>query len=245
MEQRGSRGTGRRVLALPLHFQKQLRFVQNPLSQGSRRVTPGGVQLPGFACRPLTAGEDFRHSLAVFAADLGHRRQKLHRQVRRDLAHAHSLLNFLGEQFDQGQPSRHPTGTAIEAARQLLHTIAEATLQFFQQPSFLQSRHPPRRAQGMLQQHRLEFARRPDYGLHRVAAQLLQSLNALKAIDHQVAIRLARDDHHDDGNLLAVGGQRCQQTLLPIGAARAPVLPTPIELMKLQMHGNPGSPDLV
>lgn len=116
---------------MPLRFQEQLRFVQNPLPQGSRRVTPGGVQLSGFACRPLTPGEDFRHSLAVFAADLGHRRQKLHRQVGRDLARAYTLLNFQGQQFDQGQPPQHPTGAAIEAARQVLHTVAEAPLQFF------------------------------------------------------------------------------------------------------------------
>jgi hypothetical protein len=89
----------------------------------------------------------------------------------------------------------------------------------------------------MLQQHGLGFARRPDHRFHRVPAQLLQRLDALIAIDHQVTIRLPGHRHHYDGNLLTVGGQRRQQSLLPIGAARPPVLPAAIELVKLQLHG--------
>jgi hypothetical protein len=88
----------------------------------------------------------------------------------------------------------------------------------------------------MLQKHGLDLTRRPDHRLHRVPAQLLQRLNALIAVDHQVTIRLVGHGHHYDGNLLTVGGQRRQQALVPIGATPPPVLPATVELVKLQLH---------
>jgi len=222
---------------LPADFQKQLRLVQNPLPDRRRTVPPGGVQLSGFACRTLTPGEDHRHPPAVLAADLGHRRQELHRQMGCDLTGAHALLDLFRQQFEQGQTARHPTRAAIEAASQIFHTVPEAPLQFLQQPAFLQRCPAPGHAHGMFQEYGLGLVGRPDHGFDGVAAQLLQRLDALIAVDHQVAIQLVGHRHHHDGNLLTVGSQRSQQALVPSGTSPPPVLPASIELVKLQLHG--------
>jgi hypothetical protein len=60
--------------------------------------------------------------------------------MRRDCAVAYLLLHTLRKQLHQSHPTRHPTRAAIETPRQFLQPVAEALLQFNQQPSFFQSR---------------------------------------------------------------------------------------------------------
>jgi hypothetical protein len=60
--------------------------------------------------------------------------------MRRDGAVAHLLLHTLRKQLHQSHPTRHPTRAAIETPRQLLQSVAEALLQFHQQPTFFQRR---------------------------------------------------------------------------------------------------------
>jgi hypothetical protein len=56
------------------------------------------------------------------------------------------------------------------------------------------------------------------------------------AVDDHVAVRLAFSRYHHDGRLLAALGQRRQQPPLPPRMANSQVLPTPVELVKLQLH---------
>ncbi len=236
-QQCGCRGGGRSRLAFPLRFQKQLRLIEKSLAYRGRRRAPGAIQLARLAGRTLPPGKDLCHPPAVLAADPGHRRQALHRDLWRDLARAHPFLHLVWQKFDQRQAARHPTGTAIEAQRQLFHTMAEAPLQLLQQPPFLQLRQPPRPPQGVFQQHRLQFAGRPDHGFHAVPPQLLERPYALIAVNHQIALRrLLCQGHHHDWRLLAMRRQRCQQPLVAITASRPAGLPAPIELVKLQLH---------
>ena len=51
----------------------------------------------------------------------------------------------------------------------------------------------------------------------------------------QVTVGLA-GGHHHDGCLLSRFGQRCQQRPLPLGMVDSQVLPSPFELVKLQLH---------
>jgi hypothetical protein len=43
-------------------------------------------------------------------------------------------------------------------------------------------------------------------------------------------------DHHHDGRLLAAVSQRRQQPALPVRLADSQMLPSPVELVKLQLH---------
>ena len=63
-----------------------------------------------------------------------------------------------------------------------------------------------------------------------------QRRDPLVAIDDHVAVRLAFCRHHHDGRLLAALRQRRQQPPLPRRMAHPQVLPTPVELVKLQLH---------
>ena len=83
---------GRKFL-LPLRFEKQRGIFQNALADGRRSPAPGGVQLARLACGAVMLHENGRHALAVFQALTGHRHQKLHRCLRRDLAFPHLLLD--------------------------------------------------------------------------------------------------------------------------------------------------------
>jgi len=85
-------GPGRGLL-LPLRFEKQRGIVQNALADRGRSAAPGGIQLAGFASIAMMLGEDGGHALAVLQALTGHRHQKLHRCLRRDLAFPHLLLD--------------------------------------------------------------------------------------------------------------------------------------------------------
>ena len=77
---------------------------------------------------------------------------------------------------------------------------------------------------------------KPYHSFHRVPAQLLQRRDALVAVDDDVTVRLIFDRHHHYGRLLPTVGQRSQQSPLPRRVAHAQMLPTPVELMKLQLH---------
>jgi hypothetical protein len=229
------RRQGRSGLMLPLRLQKQLWLIQKPLANCRRRSAPGGIQLSRFpAAQPVT-GKPLRHAPAVVRTGPGHRNQELHRHVRRDGAVAHLLLHTAGKQLDQSHPSRHPARAAIETARQFLKAIAEALLQFHQQPAFFQSRFVVARTHRPIQKQSLHFAQRPDHRLHRIPTQLLESRGPLIAVDHQVSIRLPGCDHYDR-SLLTAGRQRCQQTPMPLRPAYAEVLKTPLKLVKFQPH---------
>jgi hypothetical protein len=115
-------------------------LLQNPLADGWRSVTPRRVELPGFAAGEAMSRQRFGHGLAVLGTGPRHWHQVLHRYVGRDGAAAHLLLHALRQQFDQGQPARHPTQAAIKAPRQLLQPITETSFQFRQQPAFFQRR---------------------------------------------------------------------------------------------------------
>ena len=57
------------------------------------------------------------------------------------------------------------------------------------------------------------------------------------AVDHQIAFAVVLCNDHDDGRLLAALSQRRQQMTLPVRLAHSQVLPPPVELVKLQLHG--------
>jgi len=91
------RGTG--GLPLPLRFQKQFRFGEDALANHARAVPPGGIKLPGLPRVAMMLDEDGGHPLAVLHADARHRYQILHRQLRRQLAFAHLLLDRFRQQL--------------------------------------------------------------------------------------------------------------------------------------------------
>jgi hypothetical protein len=188
---------------LPLRFEEQRGSIQNPFADRGRSLSPGGIQLAGCARVAVMLGEDRRHALAVLQALPRHRRQKLHRRLRRDLALTHLLLDALRQQFHQPQPPRNPAHAAVEPPRQLLQTVAEALLQLGQQPSHLQRGFLFAPSQRAIQQHGRGFAHRPHHRFHRVPPQLLQCRDPLIAIDDHVAVRLAFRRYHNDRRLLA------------------------------------------
>jgi len=230
-------GCRRRLgFALPLGFQKQLRLIENAPPDRRRSVAPGGVQLPGFASGEPMRGKPFGHALAVFGVGPCYWHQELHRHVGRDRAVADLLLHALGKLIGQRQTARYPTQAAIEAARQLVQTIAKALLQFGQQPAFFQRRLVFRPAQRTVQDQSFGLAHRPDHGLHRVPAKLLQRCDPLVAVDDQVTVNFADNRHHHNRRLLPRGGQRRQQPPLPLRPANPQMFPAPIQLMKLHAH---------
>jgi hypothetical protein len=155
--------------------------------------------------------------------------------VRRDRAIAHLLLHAVGKQLDQAHPTRYPTRAAIETASQILQPIAEALLQFHQQPAFFESRFVIARTHRPVQKQSLHFAQRPDHSLHRVAAQLLQRRDPLITVDHQIFIRLL-GRNHDDRSLLTAGRQRRQQPPMAFRPAHTKMLQAPLKLMEFQPH---------
>ncbi len=181
--------------------------------------------------------ENGGHPLAVFQTLARHWSQKLQRHLRRDLSLPHLLLNRLRQNLHQRQPPRYPAHAAIEAAGQLLQSVAEALLQLRQQPAHFQRRLLFGEAQRTVQQYRRGLAQRPHHRFHRVSPQLLQRRDSLVAIDDHVTIRRPFGRHHHDGRLLAGFRQRGQQPPLPRRMARPQALPTPVELVELQSHG--------
>jgi len=181
-------------------------------------------------------GEDGGHPLAILQALARHWYQKLQRHLRQNLALAHLLLDGFRQNFRQRQPPRYPAHATIESARQLIQAVAEPLLQLPQQPAHLQRALVFRQAQRAVQQHGRRLAHRPYHCFHRVPAQLLQGRDPLVAVDDYVSFRLALGRYHHDGRLLAALGQRRQQPPLPRRMAHSQVFPTPVELVKLQLH---------
>jgi hypothetical protein len=220
---------------LPLRFQKQFRLGENAFADRARALAPSRVQLP---CLPRIAtvpDESGRHARAVVGADSRHRHQILHRHLRREFPFAHLLLDRFRQQLHQRQPPRDPTGAAVEATRQFLETIAEAPLHLRQQPALFERTFLRAEPQRPRQQHRFGFAHRPDRGFHRVSAQLFQRGHPLVAIDHQVTVGQS-GGHHDDGRLLTAVSQRRQQSALPLRLTDSQMFPSPVQLVKLQVH---------
>jgi len=230
-------GRGRTGGRLPLRFQKQFRLGQDALANHARAVPPGGIELPGLPRAELMLGERRCHPLAIVQIDARHRHEKLHGQVRRNLAFAHLLLNGVREKFHQRQAPRHPTRAAVEAARQLIEPIAETPLHLRQQPALFQCAFLLAESQRPVQEQSFGFAHRPDGGFHRVPAQLLERGDALVAVDHHVVAAVVRRGDHDDGRLLPALSQRGHQPPLPVRLANSQMFPSPVQLVKLQLHG--------
>ena len=231
----GDRGRpgGRR---LPLRFQKQFRLGEDALADYARAVPPGGIELSGLPCVATVLDECGGHPLAVVHVDSRHRHQILHRQLRAQQPFPHLLLDRFRQQLDQRQAPRYPTHAAVEAARQLIETVAEALFHLRQQPALLQRAFLRTEAQRPVQQQSFGFAHRPDGGVDRVPAELLERRDALVAVDHQIAVAgvCGQDDH--DRRLLARLSQRGNQAPLPVRLADSEMLPSPVELVKLQLH---------
>lgn len=231
-------GAGRGVRGrLPLHFEKQLRLLENACAHHRRAIAPGRIELRGLPRIAMVPHKDGRQALAGLQADPRHRHQKLHGHVRREAALAYLLLDRLRQQFHQRQAPRDPAHTAIKPPRQIIEAVAEALLEFLQQPALFQCALLPGEAQRAVQQQSLGLAQRPDHRFHGVAAQLLQRRHALVAVDDQVTVRRAGDRHHHDGRLLASGRQRGQQPPLAGRWPHPQMLPAPVELVKFQLHG--------
>ena len=227
------RRLGRRWL--PLRFQKQFRLGENAFADHARAFAPGRIQLP---CLPRIAtmrDESRRHARAVVGADSRHRHQILHRHLRREFSFAYLLLDRFRQQLHQRQPPRHPTGAAVEAACQFIQAIAEALLHLRQQPALFERAFLRAEPQRPRQQQSFGFVHRPDRGFDRVPAELFQRGHALVAIDHQVTVRWP-GGHHDDGRLLTVVSQRGQQSALPLRLTDSQMFPSPVQLVKLQVH---------
>jgi hypothetical protein len=218
-----------------LRFQKQFRLGENAFANRARAVAPGRIQLPGLPRIAAVRDESGRHARAVLGVDSRHRHQILHRRLRREFPFAHLLLDRLRQQLHQRQSPRHPTGAAVEAARQFIERIAEALLHLRQQPALFQRTFRRAEPQRPRQQQGFGFAHRPDRGFDRVPAQLFQRGHALVAVDHQVAVRWP-GGYHDDGRLLAAISQRRQQSALPVRLAHSQMFPSPVQLVKLQLH---------
>ena len=56
------------------------------------------------------------------------------------------------------------------------------------------------------------------------------------AVDHQVTVAVVFGDDYDDGRLLAALSQRRQQPALSERLADSQMLPSPVQLVKLQLH---------
>jgi hypothetical protein len=229
-------GRSGRDFLVPLRFEKQPGVVQNASADRGRSPAPSRIQLAGFASIAVMLGEDRRHPLAIFEALAGHRHQKLHGHLCRDLAIAHLLLNGFRQQFHKRQPTRYPRHAAIKPPRQLFQVVSEPLLHLGEQPAHLQRGFVFGKAHRALQQYSRGLAQRPHHRFHRVPPQLLQRGNPLVAIDDYVAVRLALGCYHHDGRLLPRFGQRRQQPPLPRRMSHTQMLPAPVELMKLQLH---------
>jgi hypothetical protein len=176
------------------------------------------------------------HAGAVLGAGTRHGHQEFHGYMSREGTPADLLLHAFREQLYQRQAVRYPTHTAIESARQLLQAVAEALLEFRQQPAFFQSAVAFRPTQRAIQDQRFRFAQGPDHGLDRIAAQLFQGRHALIAVNDQIAVGLVGHRHHDDGSLLSRSGQGSQQLPLPLRIPHAQMFITAVQLMKFELH---------
>jgi hypothetical protein len=221
---------------LPLRFQKQSRLGEDTLADHARAVPPGGIELSGLPRVATVLEKNGGHPQAVLPVDARHWHQILHRQLRAQRSFAHLLLDGFRQQLDQRQSPRHPAHAAVEAPRQLLQRVAKMLLHLRQQPALFERAFLWTEAQRPVQQQSFGFAHRPDGGFDRVPAQLLERRDALVAVNHQVAVALVRGEDHHDGRLLARLSQRRHQAPLPVRLADSQMFPSPVELVKLQLH---------
>lgn len=218
-------------------FQKQFGRIQNAAAYRCGRIAPGRIEFTGLAATEAVLGKRIRHALTFIRIGARHRRQILHRDMRRDLAGAHALLHGFRQLLHQSQPPRYPTHAAIKAPGEIFQAVAETLLQFLEQPPLFQRRllfgetHRPIQHQGV------GFVHVPDDGLYRVTAQLFQSSDAFVSVDHQVSIPLIRNRHHHDWSLLSRRGQRRQQSPIAFPTSRTQMLIAAVQLMKFQPHG--------
>ena len=109
----------------------------------------------------------------------------------------------------------------------------EALFHLRQQPALFQRAFLRTETHGSRQEQGVGFAHRPDNGVDRIAAKLLERGDALMAVDDQIAV-VGLD--HDDGCLLSALSQRGQQAALAERVAGSQIGPTAVELVKLQVH---------
>jgi hypothetical protein len=221
---------------LPLRFQKQFRLGEETLAPHTRAVPPGGIELSGLPRVAMALDEGGGHALRVLDADVRHRHQVLHRQLRAQQPLAHLLLDRPRELFHQRQAPRYPAHTAVEAPRQLLQGVTEALLHLTQQPALFQRAFWRTQAQRPLQQQSFGFAHRPHGGFDGVPSQFFERRDAFVAVDHQIAVGLFGQSDYHDRDLLARVSQRRHQLALPARLADSQVFPPPVELVKLQLH---------
>ena len=176
------------------------------------------------------------HTLTVVEIGARHRRQILHGGVRGDLARTDSLLHRFGKLFHQSQSARDPAHAAIEAPCQIIEAVAETLFQFRKQPALFQRRLLFGKTHGSIQHQGVGLAHFPNDGFHPVPAQLLQSDDALVAVDDQISVRLFRYGNDHDRCLLSRCRQRRQQPPLPFGIPSAQMLITAVQLVKFQLH---------
>jgi hypothetical protein len=166
-----------------LDFPEQLGVFQDSFPNRRRSVSPSGIQLSCFTSGERVPRQGLGQALAVLTARPRDGHQEFHGHLGGDRPAADLLLHPFREQFHQRQAVRDPTHAAIKTARQLLQAVAEALLEFRQQPAFFQSAVSFRATQRAIQQQRFRFAQRPDHGLDRVSAELFESGDALVTID--------------------------------------------------------------
>jgi hypothetical protein len=78
---------------LPLRFQKQFRLGENAFADRTRSFAPSRIQLPGLPRIATMRDESGRHARAVAGTHSRHRRQILHRHLRREFSFAYLLLD--------------------------------------------------------------------------------------------------------------------------------------------------------
>jgi hypothetical protein len=222
--------------SLPLRFQKQFRLGEDAFADHVRAVAPGSIELRGLPCVAMVLDESGGHACAVVHVDSRHRHQILHRQLRAESAFAHVLLDGFRQQFDQRQAPRHPTHAAVETACQFVERACETSLHFHQQPTLFERAFRWAEPQRPGKHQRFGFAQGPDHGFDRIPAELFQRSDALMSVYHQVTLAVVCGNDHDDGTLLAAVSQRGQQPALPVRFADPQMLPSSVQLVKLQLH---------
>jgi len=228
---------------LALCFQKQFRFGEDALANHARAFAPGGIKLRRLPRIAAVFHECGGHVLTVVGANPRDGNQILHRDLRGEVSFAYLPLDRFGQQLDKRQSPRYPAHAAVEAARQFVERVTEAPLHLRKQPALFERAFLRAHSQRPRQQQGFGFAHRPDCGLDGVAAQLPERGDALVAVDHQIAFAVVLCNDHDDGRLLAALSQRRQQMALTVRLAHSQMLPPPVELMKLQLHGLSAEPE--
>jgi hypothetical protein len=83
-------------------------------------------------------------------------------------------------------------------------------LEFSEQPAFFESTLSFRPMQRTIEHQCRDFAQRPNHGLNRVSAELLESRDALMTINDQKTIGLIGHSDDNDRSLLSRRGERGQ-----------------------------------